>query len=75
MTGFGRPPVAAVMAAMLLCEVRADLDADLFSFPVIRGRILFLRLWSQGGRKVSNRITAGFIARAEASRNAIIPRS
>jgi len=49
MTGFGRPPVAAVMAATLLCEVRADLDANLFSFPVIRGRILFLRLWSQGG--------------------------
>lgn len=37
------------MAATLLCEVRADLDADLFSFPVIRGRILFFAALITGG--------------------------
>lgn len=64
MIGFGRPPVAAVMAATLLCEVRADLDADLFSFPVIRGRIQIFGSDHRGGRRVSNRITAGAIPRA-----------
>lgn len=52
MTGLGRSPVAAVMAAMLLCEVRADLDAELFSFPVIRGRFSFSGLGHRGEKGI-----------------------
>lgn len=56
MTGLGRSPVAAVMAAMLLCEVRADLDAELFSFPVIGCRFNFSGLGHRGGERYQTKL-------------------